>query len=100
MAMAIEEAFLPGADAEDILEDRWLLLRAKEGDERAFELLYRRYHAAVFRVCRSRSGSPFVAEELTQEVFIKAFRNVRSLRSGTPLRRWLLRVARNTCIDY
>ena len=47
-----------------------LLRRAAGGERQAFELVYRRYHQAVYRFARAMTGRPDVAEDVTQEVFI------------------------------
>jgi RNA polymerase sigma-70 factor, ECF subfamily len=50
--------------------DADLLQRAASGDRQAFELIYRRYHQAVYRFARAMTGSAEVAEDVTQEVFV------------------------------
>lgn len=50
--------------------DADLLRRAASGDRQAFELIYRRYHQAVYRFARAMTGSLEVAEDVTQEVFV------------------------------
>jgi RNA polymerase sigma-70 factor (ECF subfamily) len=47
-----------------------LLRRAAGGERQAFELVYRRYHQAVYRFARAMTGRPDAAEDVTQEVFI------------------------------
>ena len=50
--------------------DAELVRRAVAGERDAFEAIYYRYHAVVYRFARSMSGSPAVAEDVTQEVFV------------------------------
>jgi len=50
--------------------DEELLLRMANGDEESFVTLYRRRQAAVYRFALQMSGSPSVAEDVTQEVFM------------------------------
>jgi RNA polymerase sigma-70 factor (ECF subfamily) len=45
-------------------------------------------------------GNFHTAEDLAQETFVQAFQSIRGLRDGTRLKVWLLRIARNKCIDY
>jgi RNA polymerase sigma-70 factor (ECF subfamily) len=52
------------------LSDDELLRRMASGDDAAFTTLYRRRHPAVYRFALQMSGSPSVAEEVTQEVFL------------------------------
>ena len=58
------------------------------------------YKDSVFRICLGFSKNPWDAEELTQEVFLKAYRKIRSLDNSNLSRGWLFKVARNTCLDY
>jgi len=45
-------------------------------------------------------GNFHTAEDLAQETFVQAFQSIASLRDGTRFKVWLLRIARNKCIDY
>jgi RNA polymerase sigma factor (sigma-70 family) len=71
----------------------------KRGDERAFEALYRRHvgplHGLAFRLTSRRSE----AEELTQEVFVRAWQRRADFRSLDHFAHWLRRVAVNSWIN-
>jgi RNA polymerase sigma-70 factor (ECF subfamily) len=58
------------------------------------------YQEDVFRVCLGFSRNPWDAEDLSQEVYLKAFQKIGSVREPEALRAWLLRIARNTCLDH
>ncbi len=58
------------------------------------------YQEDVFRVCLGFSRNPLDAEDLTQEVYLKALRKIGTVRKPGALRAWLLRIARNTCFDH
>lgn len=58
------------------------------------------YQEDVFRVCLGFSRNPLDAEDLTQEVYLKALRKIGAVRKPGALRAWLLRIARNTCFDH
>ena len=58
------------------------------------------YKDSVFRICLGFSRDPWDAEELAQEVFLKAYRKIGSLDNSELSRGWLFKVARNTCLDY
>jgi RNA polymerase sigma-70 factor (ECF subfamily) len=62
------------------------------------ELLVHR--ETVFRICLGFSSNYDEAEDLAQEVFVKAAGAADSLRDPDRIREWLLRIARNTCIDH
>jgi len=72
------------------------------GNEEAAELgeEIMTYQEDVFRVCLGFSRNPQDAEDLSQEVYLKAFRKIGTVRESTSLRAWLLRIARNTCLDH
>jgi RNA polymerase sigma-70 factor (ECF subfamily) len=54
--------------------DDELLFRLRNGDEQAFAVLYRRRQGAIYRFALQMSGSPAVAEDITQEVFLALLR--------------------------
>lgn len=73
--------------------------RAREGDLAAFEELVRTYQAEVFRFVRHLTRDRTVAEDVTQEAFLRAFRFIGGYRGETRFSSWLLRIARNCAID-
>src|SRR5579864_6767354 len=76
--------------------DQDLLKRARDGDEESFTVLYRRRQACVYRFALHMSGSPSVAEEVTQEVFLTVIRDATRFdpQRGTLLA-YLYGIARN-----
>jgi RNA polymerase sigma-70 factor, ECF subfamily len=76
--------------------DQDLLSRARAGDEESFTALYRRRQACVYRFALQMSGSPSVAEEVTQEVFLTVIRDASRFdpQRGTLLA-YLYGIARN-----
>jgi RNA polymerase sigma-70 factor (ECF subfamily) len=54
----------------------------------------------VFRICLGFSRNPWEAEDLTQEVYLKAYLKLDSLRDPGVKKEWLFRIARNTCLDH
>ena len=81
------------------LEDRTLIDLSRGGDLDAFNELVTRYQNAVYGVALKMVRNPATAEDLTQDTFISAFRNVARFRGGN-FRAWLLRIARNATYDY
>ncbi|MFQ6096540.1 MAG: RNA polymerase sigma factor [Armatimonadota bacterium] len=79
--------------------DGVLVDRAKEGDVRAFEALAERHkdkiHNSIARLC----GDPQEAQDLTQEVFVRAFTSIRRFRGASSFQTWLYRIATNMCVD-
>ncbi|MBZ5594773.1 MAG: RNA polymerase sigma factor [Acidobacteriia bacterium] len=77
------------------LADDDLLRRMDSGDEAAFTTLYRRRHPAVYRFALQMSGSPSLAEEVTQEVFMTLLSHRASYDgSKGPLAAYLYGIAR------
>lgn len=58
------------------------------------------YSDTVFRICLGFSRNPWEAEELMQEVYLRAFRTINSTINGYFSRGWLFRIAKNTCINH
>ena len=79
--------------------DPRVLARARRGDLAAFEELVRACQADVYRFALYLTRDHEVAEDVTQETFLRAFRFIRGFRGGTKFSSWLLRIARNCSID-
>jgi len=62
------------AEAEESVSIETLVLRAKAGDTRAFETLYRRLVGRIYALSLRMSRDPARAEELTQDVFVRAWK--------------------------
>jgi RNA polymerase sigma-70 factor, ECF subfamily len=75
-----------------------LLLDAREGDRVALSAFVRRTQADVWRFC-AHLVDPASADDLTQEVYLRATRTVGRFRADASARTWLLAIARNTCTD-
>ncbi len=79
--------------------ERRLIRQAREGDVGAFEALYRAHVGRVHAVCRRLAGDPTRAEELTQDVFVRAWERLRSFEGRSAFGSWLYRLAVNLVID-
>src|SRR3954470_1322703 len=80
--------------------DERLVSIAKEGDERAFEILYERHAPAILRYCRSLLRSTQEAEDVKQEVFVLAISALRRGAQPDMFRPWLYRIAHNACMSH
>lgn len=76
-----------------------LVARARVGDRTAFERLYREHVGRVHALCLRMSGDRARAEELTQDVFVTAWRKLSSFRGDSAFSSWLHRVAVNTVLQ-
>ncbi|MDQ2713998.1 MAG: sigma-70 family RNA polymerase sigma factor [Chloroflexota bacterium] len=85
---------------EDHQEDEATLIEAARANPAAFEGLYQRYVARVYRYLRTRVGQEEDAADLTQQVFLKALNALPSYQErGSPFAAWLFRIARHTLTD-
>jgi RNA polymerase sigma-70 factor (ECF subfamily) len=77
------------------LPERELVLRAQQGDARAFEEIVTAHKDIAYRVAYVVSGDAAEAEDATQEGFVKAWRALARFRADAPLRPWLLQIVAN-----
>ena len=93
--VASSPAFPPAA----VIGDEALARRVHDGDEQAFEEVYRRYCGPLYRYCTSILGDPQEAEEALQSAMFNAYRSLSDSRREVALRPWLYRIAHNQCLD-
>ncbi len=80
--------------------DEELVEAAKAGDRRAFEELVVRHQDRAFSLALHMClGDTLEAQDLTQEAFLRAFRNIGSFRGDSTFYTWLFRIVVNTCLD-
>lgn len=78
-----------------------LVAQAIQGDERSFTGLYDRYYDRIYRHLYYRVGRAEDAEDLTQQVFLQAWRALGRYRQGaTPFVAWLFTIAHNAVISF
>jgi len=70
------------------------------GDVRAFEALVRRHQERILANCRYLTGSSADAEDLAQEVFVKAFFGLRRFEGRSKFSTWLQRIKINHCLNF
>lgn len=80
----------------------WVLVEAAQrGDTRAFGDLYDRYVDTVFRYVLFRVGDRTLAEDVTSETFLRAFRRITSITyQGRDVGAWFVTIARNLVLDH
>src|SRR5262249_32031207 len=84
-------------------EDEVLVRKAREaleGDLRPFEQLVLRYERRMVANCRYITHDPNEAEDLAQEVMVKAFYGLRSFEGRSTFRHWLQRIKVNHCLNH
>src|SRR5205814_7094497 len=82
-------------------QDSSLVVRCLSGDDAAWEELVRLHTRRVYGLCYRFTGRDSEAQDLTQEVFLRVFRSLKSYRSDEgAFVTWLTRLSRNLLIDH
>lgn len=81
-------------------EDRELVSRARTGDVGAFEALVRRYQRWVFTLALRMVGEPAEAEDMAQEIFLKAYRGLKGFKGASRFSTWLYSIASHHCLNH
>ena len=79
--------------------DPGVLRKAKRGDERAFSLIVRAYEQPVYNYVLRLVGDRSLAEDLTQEVFLRVFQGLKSFSDRSRFTTWLFQVTKNRVLD-
>jgi RNA polymerase sigma-70 factor (ECF subfamily) len=82
------------------MEEKTLVQRSKEGDEKAFSALVNKYKTKVFRLVFSLIHDRDIADDLAQEAFIKAYLVLPKFRLESEFGTWLYRITVNHTKDY
>lgn len=80
--------------------DLALVRRAKKGDYRAFDLLVLKYQSRIVSIAFKFVKEIQLAEDISQESFIKAYRSINSFREESAFYTWLYRITANTAKNY
>lgn len=80
------------------LDDLTLVVRAQEGDVRAFEALARRHQAALYRTAVRVTGDAGEAEDALQEAMLDAWRHLDRFRGEAAFSTWMYRLVTNRCV--
>jgi RNA polymerase sigma-70 factor (ECF subfamily) len=80
--------------------DYELATRFRSGERDAFDLLVRRHQKGVWRIVRRYVRSEADAFDVTQQVFVRAFRGLASFRGASSVRSWLYRIAINCALSW
>jgi RNA polymerase sigma factor (sigma-70 family) len=80
--------------------DRDLVEAVRDGDDSAFEELYRRYHDRIAAYVRRMVRDPARAEDLAQDAFFSALRRMRATDAEIAFKPWIFEIARNATIDH
>jgi len=84
-----------------VQDEQGLVRQAQQGDKESFAQLYEAYFDKIYRYIIIKIGNKAEAEDMTQQVFLKAYQSIRSYKwKGVPFSAWLFRIAHNQIVDY
>ena len=89
----------PHAIVLSLVSDERLARLAAAGDSVAFTTIYQRYHAPLYRYCRSIVGSPEDASDALQNTMLSAFRSLQGEIRSIRLKPWLYKIAHNESVS-
>ena len=99
VALPIVDAYAPSMDGAAVESERdgesALVEDLRAGDQDAYEMLIERYEQPVFSIVSRVMDDPEDAADVTQEVFLKVFRNIDAFRGDSTLKTWIYRIAVN-----
>src|SRR5205085_1550561 len=81
------------------IDDSLLIREAQRGSRAAFEELVRHYDQAVLRLAMHLTGSQTEAQDIYQEAFLKAYKNIGRFRFECSFYTWIYRIVTNLCLD-
>lgn len=81
-------------------DDELLVRQAQQGSTSAFEELVRHYDRVVLRLALNITGSYEDAQDIYQEAFLRAYRNLARFRFECSFYTWIYRIATNLCLDH
>jgi len=80
--------------------DQQLVADYLAGDERALEILFKLYLKPIYSFIYRYAGNSSNAEDITQEVFVKVWRNLKKFDQNKSFKTWIFTIAKNTAIDF
>lgn len=100
-AMAFSAAGnVPVSTSSARVDDTILIRRAQQGDSAAFEELVRNYDRSVLRLAMHLTDSTEDAQDIYQETFLRAYRNIGRFRFECSFYTWIYRIVTNLCLDH
>lgn len=84
----------------NFIDENDLIIRTQQGEADAFNPIVSKYHQRIYNLMYQRVGNRETAEDLCQEVFIKAWQALPKFRGQSAFYSWLYRIAINCSIDF
>ncbi|MGL5633814.1 MAG: RNA polymerase sigma factor [Sarcina sp.] len=81
-------------------DEKKLIQGLKKSDDNAFDYLLDIYGDDILRFCYMKTSDVSIAEDLTQEIFIKIFRYIGKFKGDSSLKTWIYKISLNICREY
>ena len=81
-------------------EEDALIKRAADGDQEAFEAIFRTYERLIYNSVKARIGNENDSLDIAQDVFIKIWRYIATYRGDCRFSTWIYRICTNACLDF
>jgi RNA polymerase sigma-70 factor (ECF subfamily) len=95
----VESSISQWSRREAIAEEVWLIQRCREGDDNALTLLIQKHRQRIVRTAANLLRDRFEAEDVAQETFLKAFRELGKLRDDKAFSGYVYRICVRLCMD-
>src|SRR5438552_8074934 len=82
------------------LDDAAAVAKARDGDQEAFRVLVDRHSRSIYRLAFRMTGRAEDAEDVVQEAFVRAYRQLGRFESRSNFATWLYRITFNCSVDY
>ncbi len=92
--------FSPAMAGAEALSDAEIMLRAKAGDQAAFDYLVQKYRRPMVSFMYRMARNSAAAEDLAQEVFLRVYRSRESYEASAKFTTWLYRIATNLAVNH
>lgn len=80
--------------------DQKLIANYLKGDEKSLEILIKRYLKPIYSFVFQIIGNDQEGEDITQEVFVKVWKNLKKFDKKRSFKTWIFTIAKNTCLDW
>ena len=84
----------------ETLVDKKLIQQYLKGDEESLEILIKKYLKQIYNFVYKNIGDTAAAEDVTQEIFVKVWKNIRKFNRKKSFKPWIFQIAKNTSIDF
>lgn len=84
----------------EVIQDKNLIQQYLKGDEKSLEILIARYLKLIYSFVYRNVGSAGDAEDITQEVFVRVWKNIKKFDQKRNFRPWIFQIAKNASIDF